>query len=168
MKSLFVFLLFLTGLCVGCGSGTEDGSITDASEFDDMGIELGEAQTMTGEEFQKFLASQPQNSNPNEKYLYLKIPEALDPLERGKKYGRPIGEILSCKGLGEVTGGGSMMRKGGKVDFVGLDIVTEDPPGAIAAVKKKLREIGAPKGTVILQDDDGQEIETMIWEEDSE
>ena len=85
--------------------------------------------------------------------LYIKIPEQIMPLERGKKYEDPINELLSQHGLGEVSGGGSMLTKDKEIEYVGVDVDVTDPQKAIPLLVAKLKEIGAPKGTVIEQDE---------------
>lgn len=161
MKTIASILLLTFISLAGCGGSSE--STSSNSELDDLGITIGEGQTMTGEEFQKFLAEQNQNGNPNETFLYIKINENLGPTEREEKYGQPIEEILSKEKLGSVTGGGTMMNLDGTFKYIGLDIATENPDDATAAIIKKLREIGAPKDTVILREIDGEETEIPAW-----
>ncbi len=84
-------------------------------------------------------------------FLYIKIPEQIMPVERGKKYEEPINELLSQHGLGEVSGGGSMLTKDKQIEYVGVDVDVTDPQKAIPLLVAKLKEIGAPKGTVIAQ-----------------
>ena len=127
MKTIFSILISFFVCLSGCGGGSD-------SQPDDLGITLGEPQTMTGEEFQKFLAEQGQNANPNESLLYVKITEDLDPVERGKKYGRPIEEALAGKQLGSVTGGGTLRGRDGSFKHMGLDVATENPEAAIITV----------------------------------
>ena len=86
-------------------------------------------------------------------FLYIKIPEQIMPEERGKKYEDPINELLSHHRLGEVSGGGTMLTKDKRIEFVGVDVDVTDPQKAIPLLIAKLKEIGAPKGTVIEQGD---------------
>ncbi len=84
-------------------------------------------------------------------FLYIKIPEQIMPEERAKKYEDPINELLSQHRLGEVSGGGTMLTKDKQIEYVGLDVDVTDPQKAIPLLVAKLKEIGAPKGTVIEQ-----------------
>jgi len=84
-------------------------------------------------------------------FLYVKIPEEIMPIDRGRKYEDPIHELLTKNKIGEVTGGGSMLKEGGGIKFVGVDVDTSDPEKAIPLLVSKLKEIGAPPGTVIEQ-----------------
>jgi hypothetical protein len=81
--------------------------------------------------------------------LYVKIPEPLMPIARGQKYEGPIDELLRGKQLGEVTGGGTMLSRAKKIEYVGLDLKVTDVAAALPLLQAKLRELGAPRGTVI-------------------
>src|ERR1041384_1064010 len=70
--------------------------------------------------------------------LYIKIPEQIPPAERGKKYEDPLNELLSQHGLGEVSGGGTMLTKDKKIEYVGVDIDVTDPQKAIPLLIAKL------------------------------
>jgi len=83
--------------------------------------------------------------------LYIKIPEKILPLERGKKYEDPINDMLTKAKLGEVSGGGTMLTKEQEIEYVGVDIDTPEPEKTIPLLISKLKEIGAPPGTVIEQ-----------------
>jgi hypothetical protein len=84
-------------------------------------------------------------------FLYIAIPERIMPEERGKKYEDPINELLSQHRLGEVSGGGTMLTKEKQIEYVGVDVDVTDPEKAIPLLVAKLKEIGAPKGTVMEQ-----------------
>ena len=83
--------------------------------------------------------------------LYIKIPEQIMPEDRAKKYEDPINDLLSKHQLGEVSGGGTMLTKDKQIEYVGVDVDVTDPEKAIPLLVSKLKEIGAPKGTVIEQ-----------------
>ena len=161
MKTIFSLMISLFACLTGCGGDAS--SQSSKNELDDLGITFGEGETMTGEEFQQFLAEQGQEANPNESYLYVKLSENLDPVERGKKYGRPIEKVLAEHQFGSVTGGGTMMQRDGSFKYMGLDVATENPEAAIKLIIEKLKEIGAPKDTVILREVDGKETEIRVW-----
>ena len=84
-------------------------------------------------------------------FLYIKIPEQIMPEQREKKYESPINELLSRHQLGEVSGGGTMLTKDKQIEYIGVDVDVTDPQTAIPLLIAKLKEIGAPKGTVIEQ-----------------
>ncbi len=86
-------------------------------------------------------------------FLFVKIPEAILPLERGEKYVDPLHEFLITENLGEVTGEGTMLTKNKEIKFVGIDLEILEPDKAIPLICDKLIELGVPEGTVIERDD---------------
>jgi hypothetical protein len=95
-------------------------------------------------------------------FVYAKILEAIDPLDRGDKYEDPLQEMLDAEGLGEVTGGGTMQEKSGKVGFVGIDIELTDLSRGIPLVARMLQQLGAPPGSTLEYELDGQSISHPI------
>lgn len=94
------------------------------------------------------------SKSPNEQstvFLYVKIPESITPIKRGEKYEDPIHNALVTAGLGEVTGGGSMLGADQSITSVGVDIDVVNVEKALPIIVKVLRRAGAPKGTVIEQ-----------------
>jgi hypothetical protein len=80
-------------------------------------------------------------------FVYAKIVHAIDPLERGSRYEDPLQTYLTANGLGEVTGGGTMQGKDGKILFVGIDIEVHDIEKAVPLIAEKLARLGAPPGS---------------------
>ena len=87
-------------------------------------------------------------------FLYVKIPAAIMPLERGEQYEDPLDEALRDAGVGEVTGGGSMMKPDGSIEYVGIDVDATDVKKAVGIIREVMVRQGAPEGTVIEQGDD--------------
>jgi hypothetical protein len=101
-------------------------------------------------------------------FLYIRIPADISPIERGRRFEDPISAMLEEHHLGEVTGGGSMLKKSGGIEYVGIDVDVTDAKKAVPLLRKKLRELKAPKGTVIEQphpgDDDARRMIThRVW-----
>ena len=74
----------------------------------------------------------------------------LDPVTaetRATKYEEPLDSALKEAKLGEVTGGGNSVGKGGKIEWAGVDIEVNDVQKAIPVIKQKLLDLGAPKGS---------------------
>lgn len=117
-------------------------------------ITLGPVRQMSGPEFLAMLEAQSAEPDPNSHSLYVKIPEAILPVERGEKYDGPLDETLSRHGLGNVTGGGSMLKANKSIDYVGVDVAVKDLQKSLPLIAAKLREIGAPWGTVIQYGDE--------------
>jgi len=87
-------------------------------------------------------------------FCYAKINARVQPLDRGDLYEDPLGEALEENGLGEVSGGGTMMFKGGEIEYVGIDIDLFDKEKGIAFICKYLEKIGAPKGSELEIDEE--------------
>lgn len=84
--------------------------------------------------------------------VYVFLPESLGPIDRGDKYEEPIIEELERSGLGEVSGGGSLLGDelpDGRrlVESCGIDVDTDDPEAARASLRALLPTLGCPKGT---------------------
>src|SRR5262249_9475645 len=93
-------------------------------------------------------------------FVYIKIPEALDPFGRGEKYEDPIQERLEALELGEVTGGGTMLSWANaegerKVAFCGIDVDLFKPEAGLKVLKEELAKLGAPDGTILEYTIDG-------------
>ena len=89
-----------------------------------------------------------------ERFIYVKIPSSLGPLVRGDRYEDELHELLSVRGLGEITGGGSPLGEDDPdgtptIAFCGLDIDAADRDGAVALLRERLPSLGAPAGTEI-------------------
>ena len=82
--------------------------------------------------------------------ITLKINARLQPIDRGDEYEDPIGEALENRGLGEVTGGGTMLESTGEVKYCEVDLFLEDgSEQTMEALLQILDEIGVPKGSVL-------------------
>lgn len=101
---------------------------------------------------------------PKTFFVFARIQDKVSPIERGTKYEDPLGDALTKAKLGEVTGGGTMQNKDGSIEWVGIDIELVDLSGALAFTKTKLRELGAPKGSVLEFQRDGKHVAEPIHE----
>ena len=75
--------------------------------------------------------------------------DSVGPMERGDKYEDPLDRDLEAQGLGMVTGGGTQMAKGGGIEWVGIDIYLADLDRGLELTRQRLRELGAPAGSVL-------------------
>lgn len=87
-----------------------------------------------------------------EQFVYIKIPADIDPLDRSKIFEAPIDAALASKGLGEVSGGGSLLgniRSDGTrpIEFSGIDVDTNARETVLAILRKLLPGLGSPVGT---------------------
>jgi hypothetical protein len=76
-----------------------------------------------------------------------KINEPVSSNDRATKYEEPLDAALKEAKVGEVTGGGNSMTKGGKIEWAGIDIEINDVQKGIPLIKQKLLDLGAPKGS---------------------
>lgn len=95
-------------------------------------------------------ASKPQADASD--FVYIMLPEEIDPLDRAPRYGDAIDRVLGQRGLGGISGGGSMMTDGEdgeepRVLFSGIDVDTPDGAAARAVLRELLPMLGCPTGT---------------------
>lgn len=76
-----------------------------------------------------------------------KITDPVTSENRATKYEEPLDAALKEAKLGEVTGGGNSVGKGGKIEWAGVDIEINDVQKGIPLIKQKLLDLGAPKGS---------------------
>ena len=82
-------------------------------------------------------------------FFYVRIPEDVQPLERGERYEDPLQAALNLEELGEVTGGGSQMGEGKNIAFCGLDVEVWDRDKGLALIRSVMKRLNAPSDTVI-------------------
>ena len=82
-------------------------------------------------------------------FVFAKIMDPISATERGRKYADPLHEALEERSCGKVSGGGTETGNGGRVAWVGLDIELADLEGALELTRHRLRELGAPPGSVL-------------------
>ena len=84
--------------------------------------------------------------------IYVFLPEALGPMDRGDKYEDPIIDELERLNLGEVTGGGTGMGDEGpdgrrEIESCGIDVETANLDATREALRELLPKLGCPAGT---------------------
>lgn len=92
-------------------------------------------------------------------FVYAQINARLMPLDRGALYEDPLAEAFAENGYGEVTGGGTMQSKEGEIEYCGVDIDLFDLEQGVPFVCGFLTECGAPKGSKLQYEQDGESIE---------
>lgn len=100
-------------------------------------------------------------------FVFVRVPEALQPLDRDAKYGDPLDATLKRSGLGEVTGAGTQMSKpkadGSRdIQWVGIDVELVDLDRGIGPLKQELIRLGVPKGTVLEYQRSGKQVEDPV------
>jgi hypothetical protein len=87
-------------------------------------------------------------------FVFVKIPESLEPLERAEKYEDPLGDSLTSSGFGVLTGGGAMLSAPDanghrEIEWCGIDIDLFDFGAGLELIRTELKRLGAPKGTML-------------------
>lgn len=95
-------------------------------------------------------------------FVFAKINDPIMPIDRGDKYEDPLDAALKQSHLGEVTGGGTSLTKEKTIEWVGVDIELADVERGIPFVKRKLRQLGAPKGSTLEYELRGKKISTPV------
>ena len=82
------------------------------------------------------------------------------PLDRGEVFEDPLSDILQAAGIGEVTGGGTMLGEEGEIEFCDLEIMVPEATDAVlGAIREALEGLGAPKGSRLIWNDGVNELE---------
>ncbi len=91
-------------------------------------------------------------------FVVARLWEPIGPLDRVDRYEDPLDEALSAKGWGEVTGGGTQLTKDHEIEFVDIDLELANLDEAIDLVKGVLERAGAPIGSELRFERDGDEV----------
>lgn len=97
-------------------------------------------------------------------FVFAKVLDPVMPEERERKYESPLGETLRTTGLGDVTGGGTMLAPDKSIKYVGLDIELSDFQRGLPLVRKELIRLGAPRGSTLEYETQGESIEVPVYE----
>lgn len=97
-------------------------------------------------------------------FVNITIKEAIGPLERGEKYREPLDDALEEAGMEETDGGGTMLGPNGEIQWACIDLYLDNITTGIPFLKAKLRELGAPIGSVLEYEIDGNRIEDPVHE----
>lgn len=104
-----------------------------------------------------------------EQFIYIKIPGAIGPIDRGEIFEEKIDTVLAKEGLGAVSGGGSSLsdpRPDGSriIEFCGIDIETTDRDRALVVLRELLPTLAAPSGTELHYTTDGRMLQDEYTE----
>lgn len=104
-----------------------------------------------------------------ELFVYIFVPEPIQPLDRGDKYEDPLAEALTTAGLGDVSGGGSSLsdeRPDGTrvVESCGIDVDVTDLDLALELIRERIPALGAPRGTELQYTRRGAKLRDVLEE----
>ena len=110
---------------------------------------------------------QPAPASNDPVFVFVRVPESIQPLDRAAKYEDPLQLALERAKLGEVTGGGSQMtapKPGGSrdIEWVGIDVELASLDQGLGFLKQELIRLGAPKGTVLEYERAGKQVEDPV------
>jgi len=90
---------------------------------------------------------------------YAQLNARIMPLDRGERYEDPLAEALAENGFAAITGGGTMQSKEGEIEYCGIDLDLFDVPKGVPFICDFLTHRGAPRGSKLQYETDGQKIE---------
>jgi hypothetical protein len=90
---------------------------------------------------------------------YAKLNARIMPMDRGERFEDPLSAAFAENGLGAVTGGGTMQSQSGEIEYCGIDIDLAVLSEGSAFVRQFLTEHGAPKGSELQYELDGQHVD---------
>lgn len=82
-------------------------------------------------------------------YVFVKLDEVIQPADREARYERPLEAALREAGVGRVLGGVNSSTPEGAIEWVGLEVELTDYIRGIPLLRKKLAELGAPRGSTL-------------------
>jgi hypothetical protein len=88
-----------------------------------------------------------------------RIPEHIEPMDRGARYEDPLQDALATRELGIVTGGGSQLTPTTEIGFVDVELALADLDDAVDVAIRVLEDAGAPVGSTLLFERDGRDAE---------
>lgn len=97
-------------------------------------------------------------------FVFVKVAESIQPIARGSKYEDPLDAALNAAKLGEVTGGGSALSIDKKIEWVSVDVELTDVIKGVPFLRRKLIELGAPKGSMLEYEFNGKRIQLSVHE----
>ncbi|MFA7368970.1 MAG: hypothetical protein WC334_04930 [Kiritimatiellales bacterium] len=103
----------------------------------------------------------------NPQFVFVRIPEQIQPLDRSAKYEDPLDIVLKNEKVGEVSGGGSLLSApdaDGKraIEWIGIDVNLSDFEMGMPILKRELLRLGAPSDTVLEYTRDSKKIEELL------
>ena len=115
----------------------------------------------------------PQQSFDVEKFIYIKMPGNIQPMERGELFEDKIDPVLAQDNLGAVSGGGSLLgdpRPDGTriVESCGIDIDVTDLSRALVVLRELIPQLNSPVGTELHYTEGGARLQDVLtpsgWE----
>jgi hypothetical protein len=97
--------------------------------------------------------------------ILVKIPDPVDPVERGEKYDDPMSTALEASGVGVMNGGGTIAGSMG-IEGCYLDIEIADHARGLEVIRAVLRVAGAPKNSTVEEYEPDRFVEALTKKAD--
>ncbi len=100
-------------------------------------------------------------------FIVATLNDKIMPIDRGELYENPLDDYIQEKGIGEVTGGGTMQLDTGEIEFCDIEIRLNTViirESEIKIIIDKLEQLGAPKGSKLTIEKQKRKIEFGIKE----
>jgi hypothetical protein len=96
--------------------------------------------------------------------IQVRLPDPLSPAARSVKYTEPLDGALRREGLGRVLGGSTELSRDRRIVSVGMEIEVRDLDHGVPFVRRALRELGAPQGSMVEFERFGLAVELPVHE----
>ena len=101
--------------------------------------------------------------------IYVKIPAPIGPLERAERFENPLEEVLQRTGVGEISGGGSLLSAPDadghcSIEYCGIDVDVNDLAAGLELLTVEMRRLEAPPGTSLEFQVDGEWQQLNIYD----
>jgi hypothetical protein len=96
--------------------------------------------------------------------VHVRLPDPLSPEARVVKYAEPLDEALRREGLGRVVGGGTQLSRERRIVSVEVDLQLLDLDRGVPFVRRVLRDLGAPRGSMVEFERFGLAVELPVHE----
>ena len=96
--------------------------------------------------------------------VQVRMPDPLSPSARSLKYSEPLDGALRREGLGRVLGGSTELSRDRRIVSVGIEVEVRDLDRGVPFVRRALRELGAPQGSMVEFERFGLAVELPVHE----
>ncbi len=96
--------------------------------------------------------------------VHVRLPDPLSPAARSVKYSEPLDGALRREGLGRVLGGSTELSRDRRIVSVGMEVEVRDLDRGVPFVRRALRELGAPQGSMVEFERFGLAVELPVHE----
>ena len=91
--------------------------------------------------------------------LVARLNDRAQPMDRGELYEDPLDAVLKKHRVGTVTGGGTQVGTDNEIEFCDVEIEVFEPAAdATMLITTTLEELGAPKGSKLVLEAQGEEL----------